>query len=59
MQFLERLEKHHFADVPPDVRSNLLRFFSSRPADARPNEHPVPRGVQRQLTRLRAASPAR
>ena len=59
MQFLERLEKHHFADVPPDVRSNLLRFFSSRPADARPNEHPVPRDVQRQLTRLRAASPAR
>jgi len=57
MQFLDRLDKHHFADVPQDMRSDVLRFFSSRPADARPNQYPVPRDVQRQLTALRQSTP--
>jgi len=56
-QFLDRLDRHHFAGVSPDLRSDLLRFFSSRPADARPNEYPVPPDVQRQLTALRQSTP--
>jgi hypothetical protein len=55
-QFLDRLDRHHFAGVSPDLRSDLLRFFSSRPAGARPNEYPVPPDVQRQLTALRQAT---
>jgi hypothetical protein len=56
-QFLDRLDRHHFAGVSPDLRSDLLRFFSSRPADARPNEYPVPPDVQQQLTALRQSTP--
>ena len=56
-QFLDRLDRHHFAGVSPDLRSDLPRFFSSRPADARPNEYPVPPDVQRQLTALRQSTP--
>lgn len=55
-QFLDRLDKHHFADVPRDVRSDVLQYFSARPADTRAGAHPLPRDVQRQLAELRRSS---
>ena len=55
VQFLEKLHKHHFAGVPADVRSDLLRFFSSRPLVSAADAHPVPREVQQQLAALRRA----
>lgn len=51
-QFLDRLSKHGFADVPRDVRRDVLEFFTARPADAT-RGGPLPTRVQRQLADLR------
>ena len=53
-QFLDRLSKHSLADVPRDVRRDILEFFTSRPAAAAP-ARPLPVQVQRQLAELRHA----
>jgi hypothetical protein len=51
-QFLERLSKHDVADVPRDVRRDVLEFFTARPANAT-QSRPLPTKVQRQLADLR------
>ncbi len=56
VQFLERHAKHRFADMPPPVRQDIIQFFAQRPADAKPNQYPVPRDVQRQLSELRRSA---
>jgi hypothetical protein len=56
VQFLERHAAHHFAGVPAAVRSDLIRFFTSRPPDSRPGEHPVPKKVSQQLSALRSTT---
>jgi len=51
-QFLERLSKHDVADVPREVRRDVLEFFTARSANAS-GSRPLPAKVERQLADLR------
>src|SRR2546429_9514705 len=52
---VRRLAKHHFANVTPALQANILRFFSSGPANRSLKKHKW-RETQAALIALKAAN---
>ena len=60
-QLLDELAEHRFADVPPGLRADVLRFYGSDVAGAKPTKEDADdaRKIRRELAELARASGAR